>query len=402
MKADDLRRARDFDLVACAAPGGAASSVWTTPPEHVGVWLERCYLGETDKEKPVRRELYQRAIAALRVGAPAFETWRAHFERVRRDLTANVASRHAVVVEAKGRVLLHPASNGSVTDGAVLMHHTYGVPYLPGSGLKGVARAWMRRAVDLDERSRRKAELGDRWDSTRSDARDQEIVRALFGSIPREGDEEKELAIGSSVEFLDALWVPEAPKDATGDWSPLSLDVINPHQSDYYTGDAAPGDTNEPVPTHRLTVSPGARFLVVVEGVTREADAWAKYALERLLVPALANAGFGAWTSAGYGRFAVVEESTRDKPAGRPTQPAVVEGDWHAVTLKLDPGPGTLIAALPGPTTRVAEAIGARAKALRETLSPELQERLKKKRELKAQVRVKLNGRAIEIVEIKA
>ena len=301
--------------------------------------------------------------------------------------------RRLVEIEATSRVLLHPASNASITDGSILLHHTYGVPYLPGSGLKGIARAWMRQTHP--------AELGEAGKNKRSDGRDPDVVRALFGKIPRETDGVEARAEAGAVEFLDALWIPEKPLKANGDWSPLALDVINPHQSEYYTGGKPPADMNEPVPTHRLTVSPGTRFCVVVEGVRAKQDVspWVDFAVDELLGPALASMGFGAWTNAGYGRFEMKGARSQSKVA-TPGKTTVTSESWVTLVVELDPGSGTLKTKLP--SGRTASASHPLAQELRNGLPEEVRERLKKKRSLSLQVRIEPVGNALQIVGLKA
>jgi CRISPR-associated protein Cmr6 len=427
MRESDLRSAKDFELFVCSAEteAGAELPAWNGLPEHVGVWLDRCYVGEKDlddKDKTRRKELYARAVKALSLEKPAVVTYKAFFERWKRELSQPGRMQRGVLVEieARTRVLLHPASNASVTDGSVLLHHTYGVPYLPGSGLKGLARAWLRRTVDLQEREERKNRHGETWKEMRSDARDQEILRALFGYIPRKEDGAEARSQGAVVEFLDALWVPARPNTERGharpdtergQWSPLALDVVNPHQSSYYTGGEAPSDTNEPVPTHRLSIAPGTRFLVIVEcvpmqdgkGAPVDGKAWVDYVLEKALKPALENIGFGAWTSAGYGRFEVPMPTAKAiMSPGRALQASQDTEVWHTATVTLDPGSGKLSALIPGVERCAAEASGAIAKELRARLSPELQERLRNKRSLKLKVRVEPFGNAWRLIELKA
>jgi len=377
----------------------ARVDTFTDVPEHVGVWLDRCYLPEGKSDKPLRAELYRQAIAALRPGKPAVETYRSFFERWKRTMEGGETPRRIVEIQATSRVLLHPASNASITDGSILLHHTYGVPYFPGSGLKGIARAWMRQTVAVAERQTRKATLGKAWETTRSDVRDQDLVRALFGLIPRETDGEQARSEAAAIEFLDALWIPEKPAKADGDWSPLALDVINPHHGEYYTGGKPPADTNEPQPTHRLTVSPGTRFCVVVEGVRADAQVtpWVDFAVDELLAPALASAGFGAWTNAGYGRF--------EMPGAAPQAKAHQAGKtmtnelWVTAVVELNPGSGALKAKLP--SGRTAEASHPLAQELRNGLPEDVRERLKKKRSLQLQVRVEPIGNGWQIVGLK-
>lgn len=335
--------------------------VETPDPEHVGLWLERCYHGDRDAEKPNRRRLHERAVSALRVGSPAVSAWRVGFERWQRDLVSKIPLRRALVVETVTRLMLHPNSNGSVTDGAVLLHHTWGVPYLPGSALKGVTRHHLERS-GVDEKT----------------------LRALFGEVPESskgGD-----ARAGMIEFHDAMWIPEAPLGSST-WSPLALDVVNPHASGYYTGRSAPTDREEPVPTHRLTVSRGTRFLVAIEGIG-DADVmrpWLDEVVDRGLAPAFAETGIGAWGRAGYGRMRVVDD-------GRPAAPRRSAREWFEVTVYLDPGSGRLSCVLPD--GRRAEVTGARARELRSALGHDAQGRFEKKRAAKIGVAVEQNGNA--------
>jgi len=353
---------------------------------HVGLWLERCYhceSGETEKDaksKKERQELYRAAIEALRIDRPAVRTWKAVYERIQRERAQTTGTRLSMEIVATQRVLLHPSSNASVTDGSVLLHHTYGVPYLPGSGLKGLARAWMRRIMGPAPSER---------GAKRTDQRDAELLRALFGELPdRELGRPGNAAV---VELMDALWIPELPQGAQSDWSPLALDVVNPHVSSYYTGEAAPTDHEEPVPTHRLTVAPGTRFLVELTSPVGEEQSmqWVRYVAERLIRPALQNLGFGAWTAAGYGRFGL--------PAG--TEPDPVK--WYDATVRLDPGSGNLTATMATGQVTKASAYGSEAQTLRNTLPEHLQHKLKTKRSLALKIQVEPHGNAWKIVAMR-
>lgn len=371
-----LARHGDFERL---RPSGRSS--WR--PEHVGVWLERCYYGEgassDSKGKEQRAALYEVAIDSLRPKGAAAATWRSVYARLSRELAVERNVRRVVEFEATRRILLHPSSNASVTDGAVLLHPVYGVPYLPGSGLKGLARAWMRRLHAPDS------------PGSRSDQRDAAIVHALFGSLPSEDGEHA--GEGSAVEFEDALWIPEAPKDAPSSWSPLAIDVVNPHVGAYYTGGrpgdlGSPADWLAPTPTHRLTIAPGTRFSVAVTSSLHPTDAapWVDYAMDTLLISALQTLGFGAWTSAGYGRL---KSESRPRPQATP---------WVAVRVILDPGSGMLKATLPDGRRATVE--GDKARALRAKLPEAAQQRLRAKRELSAKVRVEACGNAWVISDL--
>lgn len=150
----------------------------------------------------------------------------------------------------------HPVENGFT------FHSTLGVPFLPGSSVKGLVRAWARdEGISKDELTR------------------------LFGAA---GDEGRE---GSFI-FFDAL--PVAPVD-------LEVDVLTPHSAAWTPKDP-PGDWRSPKPVPFLVTARGARFLFGLAprpGAEGDLDRIRDY-----LTKALKLEGAGAKTAVGYGRFA--------------------------------------------------------------------------------------------------
>lgn len=157
----------------------------------------------------------------------------------------------------------HPVENG------LAFHPTLGVPFLPGSSVKGLVRAWARdEGVAADELAR------------------------LFGAA---GDQGRE---GSFI-FFDAL--PVAPVA-------LEVDVLTPHSAAWTPKDP-PGDWCSPVPVPFVVTARGARFLF---GVAPRPGAEGELARVRdYLTKALKFEGAGAKTAVGYGRFAEVSDETR-------------------------------------------------------------------------------------------
>ncbi|HDN80164.1 MAG TPA: type III-B CRISPR module RAMP protein Cmr6 [Chloroflexi bacterium] len=108
-------------------------------------------------------------------------------------------------------------------------HRLYGVPIIPGSSLKGIARAYACLVLGKSE--------------------DDPDFCAIFGRGPDfEGGEGQ---AGRAV-FFDAIPISEPH---------LELDVMNPHFPRYYQGDEAPSDWQSPVPIYFLTVGRETRFL---------------------------------------------------------------------------------------------------------------------------------------------
>ena len=168
----------------------------------------------------------------------------------------------------------HPLENGFT------WHHSLGVPYLPGSSVKGILRAWYRENGPWDEANNRWEEDG--------------AVKTLFGSHEQD-DEGNEYGVGRFV-CLDML--PTAPPD-------LDVDIITPHYGPYYQDGKTPGDWHSPVPISFLTVEVGAGWqLAILPGPARRTvpqEDLAKVA--EMLSDALVWLGAGAKTAVGHGRF---------------------------------------------------------------------------------------------------
>lgn len=159
----------------------------------------------------------------------------------------------------------HPVENGFA------WHPTLGTPYLPGSSVKGLVRAWAEQWADPKP--------------------PKEDIKRIFGS---ESKDDRDFRVGSVV-FLDAL--PAEPVR-------LKADVMTPHYAPYYQGEEPPADWHSPNPIPFLVVAQGASFVFGVlprrAGHAGDCDTvrgWLKEALEWI--------GAGAKTAVGYGRFAV-------------------------------------------------------------------------------------------------
>ncbi|MEO2241742.1 MAG: type III-B CRISPR module RAMP protein Cmr6 [Euryarchaeota archaeon] len=179
----------------------------------------------------------------------------------------------------------HPAENDLALDPVT------GLPVIPGTALKGVARA----AGELILSRGDPGELG-RHFGTDDPKEAEEVFRKVFGSKPRRPDkgEAPEPERAGAVAFHDALPDPKWLKEAG---LPLEVDVINPHYKAYYDGEEPPHESIEPNPVEFLVVRRGSRWRTVLvsesQGPLKVALKLLKYGVERL--------GVGARTCAGYG-----------------------------------------------------------------------------------------------------
>ncbi len=264
--------------------------------EHAGVLLDY-YLREIGSgAKPHLTTLYEQAC---RTRSPllyrrAFERWQG-LHAQDRDHTAT----REFQIEDR---LLVGAGGDNVRETAITLHHSYGVPIIPGSALKGLARAYARWWLEDDA----EFQSGDYV----------ELMKVIFG--------EQDLA--GYVTWHDAWYIPaSAPDDR-----PLALDVLTPHHKGYYTGGSGerawPSDFDDPTPVQFLSAR--GSYLVAISGPTRE---WADRAMA-LLTYAAAEWGVGGKTSSGYGRMsATVDEGGR---AGQGERTVVVTDHPSIVQIR--------------------------------------------------------------------
>jgi CRISPR type III-B/RAMP module RAMP protein Cmr6 len=226
--------------------------------------------------KPREWSSYLERIVGLGTRKPS--GYESAFNRLRARTAAGPAYRRVLLVTSLAPVICGMGERTPGENGLTL-HPVYGVPYLPGTSLKGILRAWV---------------LSQAW------GRDWQeggiYFRELFGQGGHDG-------VAAVVDILDALPVPGTRM--------FTLDVLTPHHADYYEGRSAPLGWEGPNPVHFLAAAKGVRFRIVVEGD----PAWVTKATEWLAL-ALAERGVGAKSRAGYGRFKC-EPLTEDHPDER-------------------------------------------------------------------------------------
>lgn len=202
----------------------------------------------------------------------------------------------------------------------------YGFPYLPGSSVKGIARAQafydIAEAVteeklkalfekvyeNVSEKERKEKRLTpfSALDDALSMEKQEDFESAFHACNPSKDTREKadkfRKIFGNTGKAGCAVFFDAIPDDKN--LPALNLDVINPHYPEYYKEGSSeyPTDWQSPVPTYFLTVAPNTTFWFAAgwrgeENAGLQADAinWLKAGLE--------NLGAGAKTSAGYGYF---------------------------------------------------------------------------------------------------
>tara|TARA_R110002167_G_scaffold366450_1_gene597494 strand:- start:250 stop:1413 length:1164 start_codon:yes stop_codon:yes gene_type:complete len=185
----------------------------------------------------------------------------------------------------------HPVENGFT------WHHTLGTPYIPGSTVKGLVRAWMEQFSDQSDSERQ------HW----------------FGNIHKKDSDPDDNQAGALI-FMDAI--PVEPPE-------LAIDIMTPHMGKWYENggdpskvtksDALPGDWHSPVPVPFLVTRKASLLFSI------SARPGSNIALEPVLEAlesALAWLGVGSKTAIGYGHMTL-----NDTPIQRIRQAINVEAE---------------------------------------------------------------------------
>lgn len=199
----------------------------------------------------------------------------------------------------------HPTENGFA------FLSPYGIPYLPGSGVKGVLR---QAAVEL---------ASGEWGETQgwNDA----AIHALFGY---EAQTKEEQNTQGALRFWDVI------PGIKGDY--LAVEIMTPHYSEYYKGNETPHDSGQPSPIFFLAVPEGSNFNFHIECNTQRLAHLASELLQenqwqQLISAALNHAfewlGFGAKTSVGYG--AMTSKALQQEEKARASQESLQAAGIH-------------------------------------------------------------------------
>ena len=258
--------------------------------QHPGLLLQRFLREPATGENgnpDEKRALLNAAIAAASA-ADLRVLYRSAFERWEKLLVNWTAANDFVTI---GRLIVGLGSE-NVLETGIRLHHTYGLPVIPGSALKGLAahychEVWGQLAnaeVAPDECKQFRRNTG-------------EYHRLLFGTTEDCG----------CITFHDSWLTPASP-------APLVMDVMTPHHPRWLDGEVPPTDFDSPVPVPFVSASGTFRVAVSWTGPDNsEVQQWTELCFE-LLVEALRDWGIGGKTSSGYGRLVELDANQRKKP----------------------------------------------------------------------------------------
>jgi CRISPR-associated protein Cmr6 len=257
----------------------------------------------------------------------------------------------------------HPIENGF----AFLT--PYGLPYLAGSGVKGILRRAMQELQSDGE-----------------DGFTLESINALFGPelIAKPEDAQR-----GALDFWDVFPQPAGNK--------LVVEIMTPHFGGYYQKNETPHDSGAPIPVSFLAVPAKSQFdfHVVCQPMRLPLSLQTQWRtlLDRAFQHAFEWVGFGAKTSVGYGAMAATptqavppsasggSASTSSANANTPAATASTSQTWPTAKLTLNPSTGEVTASFEGKSTVALK--NPLASDLRAALGEDRANKLKKNKELK-------------------
>jgi CRISPR-associated protein Cmr6 len=243
------------------------------------------------------------------------------------DLSKSYSGRVVTFEATLGARLLVNLAGGVIENAGIALDRCFGLPFIPGSAVKGIARAqalWEIHDAQGEDKARllRLAMLLFGYGANDIKPKGDFGWAGGAAAASRVADE-----IGSQDYKGCACFLPAYPTTPPE----LVVDMVNPHYREYYRGNRTKAEDNEsPIPNYFPAVKAGASFGFAVllnrvperDGVStddllNQARQW----LER----AVTRKGVGAKTAAGYGWFELGRKtapSTQPATAGASSPPA--------------------------------------------------------------------------------
>lgn len=174
---------------------------------------------------------------------------------------------------------------------SMTLHHIYGIPYIPGSAIKGITKHWVVLKIADHISTNENKNFEDAVEKV-SEA----LEEGRDYNISLDGIEFRDLVkiFGTQKQIGQVIFIDAYPIDKIN----LEIDIMNVHYPDYYSGKEPPTDYQKPRPIKFLTVK-GTKFQFHL----LSQDINLLNHTEKILKEALKEHGIGAKTSLGYGIF---------------------------------------------------------------------------------------------------
>lgn len=272
---------------------------------HAGLLMQRGLTDWEENEKSIKAQLINTIanVTASDLYLLAFNRW---LDATHEDGNDNFAT---VTAKVDGRLFTGLSLGGTLETGATT-HHTYGMPMLAGSSVKGAVRSYTEHLfAERNEDGTLKFEKSDNTNKIIVQEQKQQILDLLFGADNDDGDDDSQGDAGYLI-WHDAWWIPMVNDQGSlltgNDYKPFVGDVVTVHHPKYYNRELDEAlNMENPVPNQQVAIQ--GSFYFVIEGEQK----WVHFARE-LLKETLANVGLGSKGSSGYGYFALDDTLSND------------------------------------------------------------------------------------------
>lgn len=248
---------------------------------NAGLWLDKYLCGENQRSKSRKGKTAKAQLVEEVAKIKTTDLYADFFDRWKVALTSDGRTKLAKAT-VEGRLAIGLGEDG-VLETSIMLHHTYGVPYIRGTALKGLAAAFARNRIGGMWKA--KGFRSGKWQEV------SQAYKVVFGETDDAG----------YVIFHDALYVAGSGHDKQA----LHADIMTVHHPKYYgekkeNGELPPpADWDEPTPVPFLSAT--GSYLIALSA-PKGCEEWVQAAFD-ILKLALAEEGIGAKTSSGYGRM---------------------------------------------------------------------------------------------------
>lgn len=260
--------------------------------DHAGLFLDKGFTtwakdsdGQYTQHNQATHEHHQKAaqIFCLGLYKKVYENWK-------QTQVKNKENSRVWFGKLTNRMYLG-MGEASPLEAGITLHHTYGVPFIPGSAIKGVISHYFNELDYLNKQNE---------DDEKLKQIRKQIKSTLFGTEASSTNKQDSGSAGSVI-FNDAWWIPEDKA--------LAPEIVTVHAVEYYKnkGKNHPHpDFESPNPNPQIAIQ--GSFFFSVEGTPELAE----YAIA-LLKRAMQEKGIGGKTSSGYGYFDKAENKLEVK-----------------------------------------------------------------------------------------
>jgi CRISPR-associated protein Cmr6 len=297
--------------------GGVEEEYWfSLKGESIGGDSKKMFLNKIVEKSKLKENKYEVFYKKIKHFSKIFEN------RIKQQKENLKNQRYEIILDdcklkTSSRLVVGLGS-GHVLETSLTLHHIFGIPYIPGSALKGVVR--MVNFWEIVENNKNNVKDIEKYiKDLQKQLYEDEISHSDSGDILKH-----KLLFGAQ-NFKGLLIFLDAYPEINENQQIFELDVMTPHYQSYYTKNQPPGDWENPNPIPFLTVKKGINFCFNVlfdkfRALTLKDDGFSEKVKEIIeewlddfsqlsqlvknwLKIALKEFGVGAKTRLGYGIF---------------------------------------------------------------------------------------------------